>query len=118
MATTSLTADTYDQVVDDNEIVFVKFAAEWCPPCRRFTPVFEAASERHRDVMFGTVDTDAEPALAKEAGITSIPTILAYREGILLFGQRGEMPADKLDELIDAVRDLDMEQVRAFATPL
>ena len=118
MATTNLTADTYDHVVDDNEIVFVEFTADWCPPCMRFSPVFEQASERHPDVAFCKVDTDAEPALSKEAGIKSIPTVLAYREGILLFGQRGAMPAEKLDELINAVRDLDMDQVRAHATQM
>jgi thioredoxin 1 len=112
MTTTALTADSFQQTIDDNEIVLVDFWASWCGPCRMFAPVFEKASEEHPDIVFGKVDTEAEQALASAANITSIPTLMAFRDGILVFAQPGALPAPALAEVIDAVTALDMDDVR------
>jgi thioredoxin 1 len=113
MATVNLTAADFESTVLGNDIVLVDFWAEWCGPCRMFAPVYETASETHADVVFGKVDTEAEQALAGAAQITSIPTLMAFREGVLVFAQPGALRGPQLEQVIDAVRGLDMDQVRA-----
>lgn len=113
MATVELTAQNIESKITDNDIVFVDFWAEWCGPCRMFGPIFEKASQEHTDVVFGKVDTEAEQALAASAGITSIPTLMAFRDGILVFSQPGALPAPTFEDLIGQVKALDMDAVRA-----
>ncbi|MGN6613139.1 MAG: thioredoxin [Angustibacter sp.] len=113
MTTRALTATDFEQTVLGNDIVLVDFWASWCGPCRMFAPVFEKASEQHTDIVFGKVDTEAEQSLAAAAQITSIPTLMAFRDGILVFSQPGALPATALDDLIGQVRALDMDAVRA-----
>jgi thioredoxin 1 len=112
MALIELTGDSFAPTIDADGITLVDFWAAWCGPCRAFAPVFEAAAERHSDITFGKVDTEAERDLAAMAGITSIPTLMAFRDGILVFAQPGALPAAALDQVIDAVRALDMDDVR------
>ena len=113
MPTTEITKDTFNDTINTNDIVLVDWWASWCGPCRSFAPVFEEASGRHTDIVFGKIDTEAQPELSAMARITSIPTIMAFREGVLIFSQPGALPSASLEELIGKVRELDMAQVHA-----
>ncbi len=111
MPTVEVTEKNFEETIQKG-LVLIDWWAAWCGPCRRFAPIFEEASTRHPDVVFGKVDTEAQTALAGEFGIRSIPTIMAFREGILLFAQPGSLPGEVLDELIGKLREVDMDEVR------
>ena len=113
MATLELTAENFEQTVMADGITFVDFWAAWCGPCRAFAPTFEKASEVHPGIRFGKLDTEAEQGLAAAAQISSIPTLMAFRDGILVFRESGALPARAFEELIEAVEGLDMDDVRA-----
>ncbi len=113
MATITLTETTFTDTVSQDGIVLIDFWAAWCGPCRAFAPVFQAASEEHPEIVFGKVDTEAEPALAGSLQIRSIPTLMIFRDGILVFAEPGARPAGDLAKLIGAVQALDMDSVRA-----
>ncbi|MBK5248579.1 MAG: thioredoxin [Actinomycetales bacterium] len=113
MATIDITAGTFEDTITTNDIVLVDFWASWCGPCRQFGPVFEKASAEHTDITFAKVDTEAEQDLAARAGITSIPTLMVFRDRILVFAQPGALPAASLERLLEDVKRLDMDEVRA-----
>jgi thioredoxin 1 len=112
MPTIDLTYEDFEKTVTSDGITLVDFWAAWCGPCVAFAPVYEAASSNHPDVTFGKVDTEAQPALSQAANIRSIPTLMAFRDGILVFSQPGALPAPALEEVITAVKGLDMDDVR------
>ncbi len=113
MATVELTAENFSSTVSGGGLVLVDFWANWCPPCRMFGPVFEKASELHADAVFGKVDTEAQQELAATFRISSIPTLMIIRDGVVLYAQPGALPEAALEELITKAQDLDMDEVRA-----
>jgi thioredoxin reductase (NADPH)/thioredoxin 1 len=115
MSTKDLTAETFEQTVLENEIVFVDFWASWCGPCRMFAPVYEAAAEANDDIVFASVNTEEEQQLSSAARVSSIPTLMAFKKGTLVFSQAGALPAPALDQVIAAVRDFDVDAARAEA---
>lgn len=118
MATIDINAEDFESTITDNDIVLVDFWADWCGPCKRFAPIYEKASEEYGDVVFAKLDTEANPGLAGQLGIEGIPTLMAFREGVLVFNQAGALPAPALRQVIEAVKGLDMEAVHAEVAKL
>ena len=113
MATIEITQQNLLPTVQENDIVFLDFWADWCGPCKQFPPVYEAASEKYSDITFGKVDTEDQGQLAQDAGITSIPTIMGFREGILVYSQPGALNESQFEQVISSIRELDMDKVHA-----
>jgi thioredoxin 1 len=113
MATVALTKENFDQTIQDNDTVFIDFWAEWCGPCRSFAPTYESTSEKYPDIVFGKVDTEDQPELAGAFGIRSIPTLMVFRDQIVLYAQPGAIPGNMLESLVTQVSELEMDQVRA-----
>ena len=118
MATIDITAENFEETITDNEIVLVDFWADWCGPCKRFGPVYEKASEEYDGIVFAKLDTDANYELTSQQGIEGIPTLMAFREGVLVFNQAGALPGQALQQVLDAVKGLDMEEVHAQVAKL
>ena len=113
MATRKLTTESFSETINDNDIVLVDFWASWCGPCKQFAPTFEASSEKHPDVVFAKVDTEAEQELAARAQIRAIPTLMAFKKGQLVFNQAGALPPAMLEELVQKVEELDLDAAQA-----
>ncbi|MFC6887326.1 MULTISPECIES: thioredoxin [Actinomadura] len=113
MATVTLTAENFDEVAQGEGIVLVDFWASWCGPCRRFAPIYEKSAEKHDDITFAKVDTEAQPELSERFGIASIPTLMAIRDGVIVFAEPGALPDTVLENVIEQVRGLDMDDVRS-----
>ncbi len=112
MATVNLTTETFDPTVKSDGIVLVDFWAEWCGPCKRFAPIFETSSQAHPEIVHAKVDTEDQQELGMRFGVTAIPTLMAFRDGIMVFNQAGALPGPALKQLVDAVEGLDMDEVR------
>jgi thioredoxin 1 len=118
MATIEINAEDFEDTITDNDIVLVDFWAEWCGPCKRFGPIYEKTSEEYQGVVFAKLDTEANQELSGQLGIEGIPTLMAFREGVLVFNQAGALPGQALKQVIDAVKGLDMEEVHAQVAKL
>ena len=118
MATIDITADNFEETITDNDIVLVDFWADWCGPCKRFGPVYEKASQEYDGIVFAKLDTDANYELTSQLGVEGIPTLMAFREGVLVFNQAGALPGQALKQVLDAVKGLDMEEVHAQVAKL
>ena len=118
MATKNITAEDFESTITDNDIVLVDFWADWCGPCKRFAPIYEKASEEYSDITFAKLDTDENQQLSGQLGIEGIPTLMAFREGVLVFNQAGALPGPALKQVVEAVKGLDMDEVHAQVAKL
>ena len=118
MATIDISAENFEETITDNDIVLVDFWADWCGPCKRFGPIYEKASEEYDGIVFAKLDTDANYELTSQLGIEGIPTLMAFREGVMVFNQAGALPGQALKQVLDAVKGLDMEEVHAEVAKL